>query len=312
MYSKRICAPLLAATLTFPVLAQRARDLTGRPALVNGAASDLSAPMGAPLDDGYNDRPRSNFDQIERTLAGTSARTDVEPSTPAGTVSVEELRHPLSHAGAKLLQQKEAQRYGAAGQHERAIEVLQHGLEDPTAKGYVRSMLGAEYLKTGNMDAAVANLREAVELLPWSAADHSNLGYALCMSGRTEEGEGEIRQAIKLDRNAPQPHFLLGIILLNRATPEAQDQLRLAVNGMSGARLGLAVYHARQGQASEAEQQLEAYLQQVRPADAKRMVKEAQEWLAQTAALKQPATGFGFPLERGSRDDLPNIQTKGR
>jgi Flp pilus assembly protein TadD len=125
-------------------------------------------------------------------------------------VSAEELRHPLSRKGAKML--RKAQEMGQAGDHSKAIEELRRALKERSAIPYAHSLLGVEYLKTRQVPAAVQELRESVKLLPHSSGNHSNLGYALYLSGQKEEGELEVHQALLLDKNNRQAQYLLGVM----------------------------------------------------------------------------------------------------
>jgi tetratricopeptide (TPR) repeat protein len=211
-------------------------------------------------DDVDGERPHSVFERLERTTARASRiRPDSEPAGAPGTVSVSELRHPLSSAEASLIQQ--AQQYSAAGKHAKAIQVLKNALQDSASMGYARSLLGIEYLKIGDIYTAIPELKEAVARLPRLAANHSNLGYALCRIGDKTNGEQELRAAIKLDGNVPKAHFLLGILLLDRGTEEARNHLLLAQNDVSRARLALAVFYARRGESGAAQEELVRYLQ---------------------------------------------------
>ncbi len=258
---------------------------TSNSAIVPSASID---PFAETPDNGYGERPHTQFERLDRRLMNPSSPSDSEPETP-GTVSVQELRQTLSPAGKSLIQR--AQRYAKAGKHSKAIEVLQRALLDSTSVGYAQSMLGAEYLKMGDIHAAITHLKEAVTLLPSVAANHSNLGYALCRIGEMNFGEQEIREAIRIDESSPKSHFLLGLILLDRATPEASRELLFAENYMSSALLALAVYHAHRGETSEAEQDLHAYLR----ANPSIELRSAEQWVASAAAMERPALAFGFP-----------------
>jgi tetratricopeptide (TPR) repeat protein len=275
---------LLFVTITFCAFAQRlhnsASDITNSP-------GDL---FGDPPDAWTGERPHSSWDDLDRSLAPVPS--EHEPAA-GGTVSVGELRQHLSRAGARLIQQ--GQRYADAGKHLKAIEVFQRALEETSAIAYARSLLGAEYLKIGEINSAITQLKQAVTLLPSVAANHSNLGYALCRIGDRQVGEMELREAINADRTSPKPHYLLGVLLLDRATQEARDQLLFAQNQVSGARLALAVYYAHRGETSLAEQQLQTLLQKSRLADS----RTVRDWVAAVAALKHPASAFGFPSVQG-------------
>ena len=124
----------------------------------------------------------------------------VEPSqpAPAGTISVELLRQHLPSKAKSLLQK--AQRAADRGDHARAIALLESTLARyPESAAWTQSMLGVEYLKTRQFDAAVVALEQAVALLPREAVDHSNLGFALASTGHFDLAEQELRRAVELD-----------------------------------------------------------------------------------------------------------------
>jgi Flp pilus assembly protein TadD len=143
---------------------------------------------------------------------------EVRQQAVPATVSAEQLRHPVSRKGARLLLQ--ARSYSHAGDHAKAIEELRLALKEPSAVPYAHSILGAEYLLTKRFAAAVEELEEAVRLLPHEVANHSNLGLALCLAGEKDRGQQEVRLALSLDPRNPQTRFALGIV--EKAPPSAK------------------------------------------------------------------------------------------
>lgn len=132
----------------------------------------------------------------------------------ASTVSADQLQHPLSPKGAKMI--RRAQDYAAAGDHSKAIEELKRASAESSAAPYAHSILGTEYLKTGQVSLAQDELERALQALPHDAALHSNLGYALFLRGDIDRGEQEVRKALDLDRNNSPAQRLLGYILKAR------------------------------------------------------------------------------------------------
>lgn len=145
-----------------------------------------------------------------------------EPS-PAATVSVEQLQHPVSSKGVRLLNQ--ARNFADMGRHDKAIAQLQIALKERSAVPYAHSMLGVEYLKTGQVPAAIAELQQAVTLLPRNAAVRSDLGYGLFLSGDLDRAEKEARQALELDHSNRKTQLVLNQILHARRV-EASAQGR--------------------------------------------------------------------------------------
>jgi tetratricopeptide (TPR) repeat protein len=131
-------------------------------------------------------------------------------SSPAGTVSVERLQHPLSRKGASLI--RKAQNFSSMGDHGKAIAELQLALKERSAIPYAHSLLGSEYLRINEVPAAIEALEQAVKLLPREAANHANLGYALFLVGYAERGEQEVRRALELDHNNEKSRLVLSII----------------------------------------------------------------------------------------------------
>lgn len=142
---------------------------------------------------------------------------------PAATVSVEQLRHPVSHRGAKMLSQ--ARNFEDMGRHDLAIAQLQLALEEPSAAPYAHSMLGAEYIKIDQLPLAIAELEQALAVLPRNVPDRSNLGLALFLSGDLEHAEQETRQALELDhRNQTTLRVLHRILHARQMQIPAQAQ----------------------------------------------------------------------------------------
>jgi Flp pilus assembly protein TadD len=131
-------------------------------------------------------------------------------SAPATTVSVEQLQHPLSRKAAKLIRQ--AQNFIAMGDHDKAIAELQMALKERSAVPYAHSLLGSEYLRINQIPSAIEALEQAVKLLPRSAINHSNLGYALFLFGQAERAEQEVRRALDLDRGNEKTRHVLSLI----------------------------------------------------------------------------------------------------
>lgn len=128
---------------------------------------------------------------------------------PAGSISAELLRYPLSAKAAHMLQK--ALRMSESGDHAGAIQQLQKTLAKCDGSGaYVYSLLGVEYLKTEQIPEAVDVLEQAVKLLPHDASNHANLGLALVADGQYDRAEPELKRALELD-----PHYAMASRLLS-------------------------------------------------------------------------------------------------
>jgi len=175
-----------------------------------------------------------------------------------GAISVEELRNPLT--GKSLRAINTAQEHLKSGQIDRGIEELRQALNDPVAMPYAISMLGVEHLRAGQLDAALLELEEAVHLLP-RPENHSNLAFALCLEGQIERGLREARKALQLDGGRPKTRLVLGLLLLQQGSHDAEavHQLQAASRETPDAHLVLAQHYEKAGQAPEAERERRAY-----------------------------------------------------
>ena len=173
-------------------------------------------------------------------------------------VSVEELRNPLQ--GDSLRAILAAQKHLKSGQRERGMEELRAALSDPTAMPYAISMLGVEHLKARQLDSALGELEKAVHLLPQSQ-NHSNLAFVLYLKGQTERGLVEVRKALQLDGGQPKTRLVLGLLLLQQGSHDAEavQQLQAAAQENPDAHLVLAQHYEKAGQAPEAERERRAY-----------------------------------------------------
>ena len=177
----------------------------------------------------------------------------------AGTVSVEELRNPLT--GKSLRAIVTAQQHLRSGQREQALQELRQAMNDPIAMPYAISILGAEHLKTGDFEVAVRELQQAVQLLPGRAENLSNFAYALYLTGQIETGVLEARKALQLDPVRPKTRMVLGILLLRQGSHDAEAiaHLQAATLEVPSAHLALAAHYDRLGHAPEAEKERRAY-----------------------------------------------------
>jgi tetratricopeptide (TPR) repeat protein len=130
---------------------------------------------------------------------------------PAQTVSVDQLRNPLTRKAAAML--RKAQDLSHEGDHEKALAQLRIALREPSAIPYARSIMGVEYLRLRNPAAALSELEEAVRLLPHDAVDHANLAYTLFLLGQKERAQQEVDRALELDPQNSHAQYLKGVML---------------------------------------------------------------------------------------------------
>ena len=129
---------------------------------------------------------------------------------PPRTISAELLRYPLSEKEMRML--RKALNSADTGDHLGAIKQLQTTLnKSPATSAYVYSLLGVEYLKTGQFSEAVNALEQAVTLLPHDASNHANLGLALACKGQYDRAAPELERALDLE-----PHNKVASQLLSK------------------------------------------------------------------------------------------------
>jgi len=150
--------------------------------------------------------------------ASAMAAEKVQPSqdeaTRAGTISADLLRHPLSAQARDMIDK--AQRTAQAGDHLAAIEQLTKALaKHPESAAWIQPVLGVEYLKTDQHQAAIQALEQAVLLLPRDPINRSNLGLSLAFAGQFDRAELELQQALQLDTKNDATRHLLAVVEAN-------------------------------------------------------------------------------------------------
>jgi predicted Zn-dependent protease len=173
-------------------------------------------------------------------------------------VSVQEARHPLT--GSSLRSVIRAQEHLRSGQHERGMQELRDVMKDPAAMPYAITILGGEHLRGGQLDIALDELEQAIRLLPRSTT-YSNLAYALYLKRQTERGLELVRKAIQMDGGQPKTRLVLGMLLLQQGTHDAEaiQNLQAAARENPDAHRILAWHYDGAGKALEAEKERRAY-----------------------------------------------------
>jgi Tfp pilus assembly protein PilF len=209
---------------------------------------------------------------------------------PEASISAEMLRHPLSKKGRDLL--TKAQKDSRTGNHTTAIGELVLAQKEPSAEPYAHALLGIEYLRTQKIPNAIAELQKANENLPRLAAIHSNLGLALCETGRVREGLQEVETALRLDPGMAKARFLKSVIMMEQGSydPETRNDLQIAQKTVLSAHLALAIFYTHNGSTKAAEQQLESYADSGLGVS----VAQAQAWLNLAMSGLTPAEALGL------------------
>jgi Tfp pilus assembly protein PilF len=250
-----------------------------------------------PSDQGWPDKQIEAFPPplSENATFPSSPVPDTEPDTAANptggpsVVSVGQLQHPVTSKGQRLLQR--IQLYLHRGDRTKAQQEFKQALNEPSAAPYAHALIGTDYLKQGQITAAIPELERAAEALP-VASIHSNLGYALSLTGETQHGQQELEEALRLDATSRQAQYVLGVILLNHRSQdhEAMENLRGAQQQVRAAYLALAVFYVRERNYSAAEQEIRGYL----GPDHLGEFLNAWNWACLVAARPKPAAAFGL------------------
>jgi tetratricopeptide (TPR) repeat protein len=144
-------------------------------------------------------------------MAAEKVLPSQDESTRAGTISADLLRHPLSGQARDMIDK--AQRTAQAGDHMAAIEQLTKALaKHPESAAWIQPVLGVEYLRTDQHEAAIQALEQAVLLLPRDPINRSNLGLSLASTGQYDRAQQELQQALKLDAKNETTRRLLDVV----------------------------------------------------------------------------------------------------
>jgi Flp pilus assembly protein TadD len=147
-------------------------------------------------------------------MAAEKALPSADEATRAGTISADLLRHPLSAQAREMIDK--AQRAAEAGDHLAAIAQLTKALaKHPESAAWIQPVLGVEYLRTDQHQAAIQALEQAVLLLPRDPINRSNLGLSLAFAGEFDRAELELHEALKLDAKNDTTRRLLEAVETN-------------------------------------------------------------------------------------------------
>ncbi len=296
MFCPRLIVGLM--TLTFGILLFDSRSLAQNPPIL-------------PAEDPWSQIGNDPFDQLqtagdpphtamEREVQQMGSHADVPYAPqapqagvpPAGgdTVSVQQLRHPLSRKARGLLNKAES--LLRHGQRDKGKQELAEAIKEPSAAPYAHAMLGTEYLRDGQAHQAIPELETAARSLPFAGV-HSNLGFAFCLTGDIQRGRQEFQQALSLDGNSVKARFLLGIVLLNEKSREGEAlyELNLAQKQIRTAHLAMAIAELRRGDMDAGQRQVRKYLGSADQAEFSKLL----EWATVAAAQPHPTVAFGFP-----------------
>ena len=119
------------------------------------------------------------------------------------------------------------------GQINKAIEQFQNALEINPNHEEAHSNLGIALVQKGQVDEAVVQYQKVLEIDPNFLGAYSNLGIALVQKGQLDEAIDRFRKALEVNPNDVQAHTNLGHALLEKGRTDeaiAQFQKALGIN----------------------------------------------------------------------------------
>jgi len=111
-----------------------------------------------------------------------------------------------------------------------AMAEFREALQIKPAYAEAHINIGTAYLDHGRLEDAMAEFREALRIDPDHALAHFDLGNALLQQGRTEEATAEFHEALRLNSTLAPAHYNLGLLLFQQGKPdEAMAEFREAL-----------------------------------------------------------------------------------
>ncbi len=151
--------------------------------------------------------------------------------------------------------------------HEREVRVLERAIELAPRSAAAYSWLGLLHGLRGDVDRGVEVARQATRLEPLSANAQANAAWPLYTGRRFEEALAEFRKATSTDPNAMYP--LWGVGMCHQAMGSAQEAITAYERAVMLSRRELTWPVALLGS---------AYAAAGREADARRILRELDEW----------------------------------
>jgi Flp pilus assembly protein TadD len=198
------------------------------------------------------------FDVTESRLRALGTRGQQPIS---GVVTVHQLEHKIPGKARKEFQK--AVRENDQGHRGSAMDHLKKAINIDPEFAMARSDLGAYYLFEGKPDLAVEQLNKAIAIDPHSPMPYSNLAVAYMMQNKVQSAERAARQLAEVDHaGSTRSSLLLGmsLVMQNKFTDEAQQNLVRAERDFPQASLLLARVLAARGQIQPAKDRIQHYL----------------------------------------------------
>jgi tetratricopeptide (TPR) repeat protein len=163
-----------------------------------------------------------------------------ENERPAGaTVSAQDLLHPPTPKAFKAF--VAAQKFSAAGAHEKAVEQLEKAVRLSPEYGAAWVNLAAEHILLKRYEEALQELTHASEISKPTAMLYGDMAFAQYCLRRFADGTRSAREALRLDPSSAPAHYLLGtfLVLDRRTQAEGFQHLEQAARTMPAAQAEL-------------------------------------------------------------------------
>jgi tetratricopeptide (TPR) repeat protein len=193
-------------------------------------------------------------------LSHVQVQTSTTPQQAAEVVTIQELSHSVP-SRARREMEKGLQAFARHINQEALVHLLRAVEKDPE---YVaaRNNLAAVYMSMGNPDAAVGQLKAAVQIDSNRALLFNNLAVGYWMLNRYSDAEGVARTAVRLAPSLDSARAILGIALFQQRqyTDEALRYLSGAGADYPYIRLLCARILVAQGHSDVARTEIQKYL----------------------------------------------------
>ena len=177
----------------------------------------------------------------------------------ASGISLAALRPKPSKKAAHLLE--DAGRLSREGHYQEAAGKLRQAIEREPAFAEAHINLGAQLMRLGQPEVALAEFEQGRLLGIASAPLLTNIAAAQLELRRLPESEAALREAFRADEAYPQAHFILAQVLLRqKQSPQLALQHFRRAATLPGARVMVAQLLAHLGQHEAAAAELRAYL----------------------------------------------------
>jgi tetratricopeptide (TPR) repeat protein len=154
-------------------------------------------------------------------IPSTSGKT--QPG--AHTISMKQLLHPPSKRAFHSF--VEAQKFSSSGDYTRAVAALEKAVQDSPDYAEAHINLGAQYVRTGRPQAAIAELNRAMEIAGPSAIALCDLSSAQIRLGLRDQAIASARASLKMDNSFLPGHLMLGSILVVDPATRAEGMQHL-------------------------------------------------------------------------------------